>query len=84
VWFVGSLPLIKDLQDAGFDVQIVGFGRMSAYHAVDEYGMIHSLSSPPSRLCSPVFSFSVAFLSDFVQGHQIIAQVVETLSSANK
>jgi len=33
----GSLPLICDLQDQGFDVQVIGFGRMEAYHAVDEF-----------------------------------------------
>jgi len=32
----GSLPIIRDLQDAGYDVQITGFGRMDAYHANNE------------------------------------------------
>lgn len=36
----GSLPIIGGLKKAGFDTQIVGFGRMEAYHAVDEYAMI--------------------------------------------
>jgi len=36
----GSLPIIKDLQDAGFDVQCCGFGCMAAYHANDEYGFL--------------------------------------------
>lgn len=36
----GSLPLIRDLQDAGYDVQITGFGRMDAYHATNEFAMI--------------------------------------------
>ena len=36
----GSLPLIRDLQDAGFDVQITGFGRMDAYHANNEFAYI--------------------------------------------
>jgi len=36
----GSLPVIKDLQDAGFDVQVVGFGRMEAYHAENEYAFL--------------------------------------------
>jgi len=36
----GSLPVIKDLQDAGFDVQVCGFGRMDAYHANNEYGYL--------------------------------------------
>jgi acetylornithine deacetylase len=33
----GSLPCIRDLQDAGFDVQVVGFGRMSTYHCPGMY-----------------------------------------------
>jgi len=32
----GSLPLVRDLQRAGFDVQISGFGRSSYYHAPNE------------------------------------------------
>lgn len=33
----GSLPLVKELQDAGFDVQISGYGLTSTYHANNEY-----------------------------------------------
>lgn len=36
----GSLPLIGDLKKAGYDVQICGFGRMDAYHAKNEYGVL--------------------------------------------
>lgn len=36
----GTLPIIADLKDAGFDVQVCGFGRMDAYHAVDEYAKL--------------------------------------------
>lgn len=36
----GSLPLIAELKDAGFDVQIMGFGRMEAYHAVNEWALL--------------------------------------------
>lgn len=36
----GSLPIIAELKKAGFDTQITGFGRMDAYHAIDEYGYI--------------------------------------------
>jgi len=32
----GSLPLVRDLQRKGFDVQITGFGRASSYHAPNE------------------------------------------------
>jgi len=36
----GSLPLVRDLQRAGFDVQIVGYGLMKTYHAKNEYALI--------------------------------------------
>jgi acetylornithine deacetylase len=32
----GSLPLVRDLQRAGFDVQMTGFGRSIYYHAPNE------------------------------------------------
>lgn len=32
----GSLPLVRDLQDQGFDVQIAGYGLSSRYHADNE------------------------------------------------
>lgn len=32
----GSLPIIADLQKQGYDVQVVGFGLMAAYHANNE------------------------------------------------
>jgi len=33
----GSLPLVGDLQEAGFDVQVGGYGKSSVYHADNEY-----------------------------------------------
>ncbi|CAI9784966.1 unnamed protein product [Fraxinus pennsylvanica] len=33
----GSLPLIRELQDEGFDVQTSGYGLMTTYHAKNEY-----------------------------------------------
>eukprot|EP01088_Endostelium_zonatum_P014089 TRINITY_DN2953_c1_g2_i1.p1 TRINITY_DN2953_c1_g2~~TRINITY_DN2953_c1_g2_i1.p1 ORF type:complete len:493 (-),score=119.60 TRINITY_DN2953_c1_g2_i1:277-1755(-) len=33
----GSLPLIADLKEAGFDVQTIGFGVEDVYHADNEY-----------------------------------------------
>ncbi|XP_010933488.1 acetylornithine deacetylase isoform X2 [Elaeis guineensis] len=33
----GSLPLIRELQDEGFDVQTSGYGIMATYHARNEY-----------------------------------------------
>lgn len=36
----GSLPLIADLKDAGYDVQVTGFGKMEAYHANNEFAYV--------------------------------------------
>jgi acetylornithine deacetylase len=33
----GALPLVADLQERGFDVQMMGFGVGAVYHANDEY-----------------------------------------------
>ena len=33
----GSLPLVRDLQRGGFDVQLTGYGLASTYHADNEY-----------------------------------------------
>lgn len=36
----GSLPLVRQLQDAGFDIQLTGFGRGEAYHSNNEYALL--------------------------------------------
>ncbi|KAJ4848004.1 hypothetical protein Tsubulata_009332 [Turnera subulata] len=36
----GSLPLIRELQDEGFDVQTSGYGLMVTYHAKNEYCLL--------------------------------------------
>lgn len=36
----GSLPCIRDLQEAGFDVQTLGFGKLATYHANNEYALL--------------------------------------------
>lgn len=41
----GSLPLIKDLQDDGFDMQIIGYGVGEVYHAKDEYCTFSGMSN---------------------------------------
>lgn len=78
----GSLPLVGELKEAGFDVQVcgkasrgklherrrhskhcfpTGFGRMEAYHAVDEYG----------------------YISEFKKGFLVMRRVIELLSEKN-
>lgn len=34
---LGSLPLVKNLMDQGFDLQIIGYGNGASYHADNEY-----------------------------------------------
>ncbi|CAH9080055.1 unnamed protein product [Cuscuta epithymum] len=36
----GTLPLIRELQDEGFDVQTCGYGLMETYHAKNEYCLL--------------------------------------------
>ena len=50
----GSLPLVRDLQRKGFDVQITGFGRSTYYHAPNEQA--------EPRALSPGFSILVELL----------------------
>jgi acetylornithine deacetylase len=33
----GALPLVYELQKAGFDLQLVGYGVSNVYHGIDEY-----------------------------------------------
>ncbi|XP_068305314.1 acetylornithine deacetylase-like [Pyrus communis] len=40
----GSLPLIRELQDEGFDVQTAGYGLMATYHARNEYCLFTDMS----------------------------------------
>lgn len=41
----GSLPLVRDLQRGGFDVQMTGFGLMSTYHADNEYCLLTDMKA---------------------------------------
>lgn len=50
----GSLPLVNELKEAGYDVQICGFGRMDAYHATNEYAMISEMGQGFRILCSVI------------------------------
>ncbi len=47
----GSLPLVGDLQDAGFDVQICGFGHSSVYHGNNEYCSLSCMENAFKILC---------------------------------
>lgn len=51
----GSLPLIRDLQDSGFDVQISGYGISSRYHADNEYSLLSDFKKA-SKIIAGVIS----------------------------
>ena len=36
----GSLPLVREMQQEGFDIQLTGYGLSSTYHAVNEYAKL--------------------------------------------
>ncbi|KAF2073909.1 hypothetical protein CYY_004797 [Polysphondylium violaceum] len=37
----GTLPLVRELKDSGFDIQITGFGKEETYHADNEYASLN-------------------------------------------
>ncbi|CAN0024982.1 unnamed protein product [Ascophyllum nodosum] len=41
----GSLPLVRWLQDQGYDVQICGYGLSSRYHAENEYCSLEAMGN---------------------------------------
>jgi len=40
----GSLPLVREMQRAGFDIQITGYGLSKTYHADNEYALLSDMS----------------------------------------
>jgi len=39
----GSLPLVREMQNAGFDIQITGYGLSTTYHADNEYALLSDM-----------------------------------------
>lgn len=51
----GSLPLVREMQDEGFDIQIAGYGFAARYHADNECASIAALGNATkivSKICS--------------------------------
>jgi acetylornithine deacetylase len=40
---MGSLPLVRDLQRAGLDLTLTGFGKSSVYHGDNEYCLLSDM-----------------------------------------
>ena len=47
----GSLPLVGDLQEAGYDVQICGYGHSSVYHGDNEYCSLSAMQNAFKIMC---------------------------------
>lgn len=54
----GSLPLIGDLQAAGFDVQVIGFGKSAVYHGDNEYCLLSDMQDATRILYKVVQTLS--------------------------
>lgn len=39
----GTLPLVKQMQRKGYDLQLCGFGLMAVYHGIDEYCLLSEM-----------------------------------------
>ena len=54
----GSLPLVGDLQEAGFDVQICGYGHSSVYHGDNEYCSLSAMEKAFKILCGIINKYN--------------------------
>lgn len=52
---MGSLPLVKELQNNGFDVQLIGFGLSSVYHGDNEYCKLSDMKDAIKVLARTIF-----------------------------
>jgi acetylornithine deacetylase len=52
----GSLPIIRNLFNAGYDVQITGFGRLDAYHANNEFALLSDFHKG-FQVCSHIVQY---------------------------
>jgi acetylornithine deacetylase len=53
----GSLPLVAEMQASGFDIQLIGFGLMSTYHADDEYCSMSDMKDAAKIIARTIAKF---------------------------
>ena len=53
----GSLPLVHEMQQEGFDIQLIGFGLMSTYHADNEYCSLNYMKDAAKILSRLITKF---------------------------
>lgn len=54
----GSLPLVRDLQRAGFDLQVTGYGLSDTYHADNEYCKLSDMKNAHKILANMIASIN--------------------------
>ena len=73
----GSLPLVGDMQAAGFDLQICGYGLSSVYHGVNEYCNLSDMQA-----AMKIFSEVGAVCFAVPAGHGCLAPTKRTIPLA--
>lgn len=56
----GSLPLVRDLQRAGFDLTLIGFGKSSVYHGDNEYCQLSDMKDAIKILARTIINVDEA------------------------
>ncbi|RLN74239.1 hypothetical protein BBJ28_00000589 [Nothophytophthora sp. Chile5] len=56
----GSLPLVRDMQRAGFDLTLVGFGKSSVYHGDNEYCLLSDMKDAMKILARTIANVDAA------------------------
>jgi acetylornithine deacetylase len=54
---LGAIPLVKEMQDSGIDVQIIGYGATEAYHSNNEYCTLSGMEKG-FNILKTLFEFS--------------------------
>jgi len=50
----GSLPLVGDMQEAGYDLQVCGFGKSAVYHGDNEYCLLSDMKNAAKILSKTI------------------------------
>jgi acetylornithine deacetylase len=56
----GSLPLVRDLQRAGFDLTLIGFGKSSVYHGDNEFCQLSDMKNAIKILARTIINVEEA------------------------
>ena len=57
----GSLPLVRDLQRAGLDLTLTGFGKSSVYHGDNEYCQLSDMENAIKILACAIANVEASF-----------------------